>query len=451
MAKILQIDLTSLSEDKAKTYLTADITSGTILTVQSVNGFSGSVNILLGDIGQEDAEIIAIHSLAQASGTTLYLNSSVGKAHSINTPVYAIDWNQVEITHGTVSTTSGISSTLTYGTNILPDRVEMSYKDTSKTSGYYFIRFVDTVGSGYSDYSDAIPYGGFAYNTVWSIKDRALKKVNAKIDDIITHDFLNNCLWEARREFHKAPGKRPFRRKFNVDLGDVTTGSYSISLPNDVENPTSAENIYAVRIGQNIIVTGYDKKDFDRDYRDVAHTTLSSAYATADVYMVLTNSRDFDSSGSVYIESDTISYSANEVSTGSLTIDTAGTYDHTANSDVWQGISMGLPMNYIVLRNPGESAFIYFNAPFETAYNGQNIWSDYYRTLVPYDSDADELDEPDYDMYVHYLAYRIRKALSPDLNDQKDPDYLEWLIRKQNALQHEYLGTEISFYPNLPF
>lgn len=447
MAKNLTIDNSVLNKDKPKTYLTADITSGTILTVQGVNGFSGSINILIGEIGQEEAEIINIHNTAQASGTTLYVNSAVGKSHSVDTPVYAIDWNQFEITHAT--TVSGVKSTLTYGTSLKPNSKETLYKDTSKTSGYYFVRFVDTCGSGYSDYSDPIPYAGYPYNSVWSVKDRALKKVNAKIDDTITHDFLNNCLWEARREFHKAPGKRPFRRKFDVDLGDVTTGSFKIALPNDVENPTSSENIYGIRIGAGNVVNFYDKKDFDFDYEDRPHALLSTAYATADAYVILANSRDFSASGVITIETDTIDYSANDVANGSLTVSTGGIYDHTANSDVWQNVSMGLPTQFVVLQNPGESAFVYFNCPFATSYNNMNIWADYYRTLVPYDSDADELDEPDFDMYIHYLAYRIRKALNPSLIDQKDPDYLEWIIRKDNALKHEYLGAEISFYPDI--
>jgi hypothetical protein len=90
-----------------------------------------------------------------------------------------------------------------------------------------------------------------------------------------------------------------------------------------------------------------------------------------------------------------------------------------------------------------------FNCPIDTAYVDQNVWCDYYRTLVPYDSDADQLDEPDYDMYVHYLAYRIKKRLNPNLDEHKDSDFLEWQRRKQIALQNEYMGSDISFIPDI--
>jgi hypothetical protein len=445
--KNIYLNNTILNEDKKYTYLTVDFTSGTSLVAQNISGFGTGQVVLLGEIGQEEAEILQTSTATAPSGSTIYLQTAPTYAHSVDTKLYIIDWNQFELTHA--ATATGVKTTLTYGTVLQPDLKETIYKDTSKSSGYYFIRFVDTVGSAYSDYSDPIPYAGYPANTVWSIKNRALNKVDAKIDDKITNDFLNDCLWEARREFHKSPGKRPFRRVFGYDLGDVATGSYSIALPNNVENPTSSENIYGVRVGAGNEVVHYDKKDFDFDYENVAHTLLSSAYATADTYVVLANSRDFGGSGVITIESDTIEYSANEVSTGSLTVSDGGIYTHTANSDVWQNVSQGLPINFVTLKNPGESAFIYFNCPFETAYNDKNIWLDYYRTLVDYDSDADELDEPSPDMFMHYLAYRIKKRLNPSMDDQKDPDYLEWIIQKSNNLKNEYLGTEISFYPDL--
>ena len=450
MAKTLNIDITSLTDGKAKTYLAADVTSGTILNVQSVNGFSGSISVLIGEIGQEETEIVAIHASATASGTAVYLASNIGKSHSQDTPVYAIDWNQIEVTHASTSAaSSGINSTLSYGTNILPDRTKMSYKDTSKSSGWYFIRFVDTVGSGYSDYSDAIPYDGYPDNSVFSIKERALEKVGAEIDDNITHDFLNNSLWEARREYHQAPGKRPFRRKYNQDIGNVGTGNYRTPVPSDLEKPTSGENVYGIRIGAGKEVNYYDKKDYDFDYENVAHSVLLyDIGATSVTSFSVSNGRDFDASGAVQIENDTIDYTARSVSTGSFTVSLTGT-THTANADVWQGISFGLPTNFTVFQNPEESAYIYFSCPFDTAYVDQNIWCDYYRTLVPYDSDADVLDEPDYDMFVHYLAYRIKKKLNPSLDDQKDSDYLEWLLRKSNALKNEYLGTEVKFIPDI--
>lgn len=447
MSKKLDIENSVLTENASKTYIMSDLTSGTSVTVQSVSGFSTGKVVLVGEIGQEEAEILQTHNISSPSGTSLYLQNAPTYDHSVDTPIYLVDWNQIEITHA--ATASGVKSILSYGWTLTPDRQFTTYKDTSKTSGFYFIRFVDTVGSAYSDYSDPIPYAGYPDNTVWAIKDRALKKVDAKIDSNITHEFLNDCLWSARREYHQAPGKRPFRRVFDFDLGNVSNGAYRITAPNDLEKPTSGENIFGVRIGQNNVVNFYDKKKLDDDYRNVAHTVLSSAYSTGDAYVIVANARDFSNSGSVNLESDTVEYSAKELSTGSLTVSVDGIADHTANTDIWQNKSYGLPVNYTAFKNPSESAYIYFNCPFDTVYVGQNIWCDYYRTLVPFDSDADELDEPWADMYVDYLAYRIKKRLDPKLDEHKDSDFLEWQRKKQQALNDEYLGSEIRFVPDI--
>lgn len=447
MAKSLYIDNTVLSQDKKKTYLVADISSGTILSVQNTTGFEANKNVLIGELGQQEAEILQTHSTTSPTGGTIYLESAPTYSHSADTPITTIDWNQFEVTWA--ATSSGTKTTLSYGTALLPTRKETIYSDSSKTSGYYFIRFVDTVGSAYSDYSDPIPYAGYPMNTVWSIKNRALNKVDAKIDDLITNDWLDDCLWEARREYHQAPGKRPFRRIWNQDIGNVGTGDYRVVLPSDIEKPTSGENIFGVRIGQNNIVHFYDKKEWDDDFRDTAHSyLLYDIGATSVTSFSVANARDFDTSGNVQIEDDVIAYTARDVSSGSFTVALTGT-THTANADVWQGISFGLPTKYTIFQNPGESAYIYFNCPIDTAYVDQNIWCDYYRTLVAKDSDADELDEPDYDMYIHYLAYRIKKKQNPSLDEHKDSDFLEWQRRKQLALSNEYVGSRIQFIPDI--
>ncbi len=69
---------------------------------------------------------------------------------------------------------------------------------------------------------------------------------------------------------------------------------------------------------------------------------------------------------------------------------------------------------------------------------------------MPYDSDGDILDEPDFDCFVSYLAWRIKKRLKPDLDETKDSDFIEWMRRKQMALNNEYLGVTVRFYPNIP-
>src|SRR3990167_5896751 len=193
---------------------------------------------------------------------------------------------------------------MAYPQAINPSRDEDLFRETTKTSGFFFVRFNETVGSTNSDWSDAIPYAGYADKTVHEIKARALEMVNEKIDgEVISDEFLDRCLWEARREYHLSPGKRPFRRKYNVDIGNALTGSMRIELPADVEKPGTAENIYGVRIGTHADMQYYGKKEWDFDWRNKPRSTLDVPYTRGiSTSIWLANGRDFSGSPTIQVE-----------------------------------------------------------------------------------------------------------------------------------------------------
>ena len=98
--------------------------------------------------------------------------------------------------------------------------------------------------------------------------------------------------------------------------------------------------------------------------------------------------------------------------------------------------------------NPEGSAYIYFNCAIDSAYINQNIYADYYRTLVGYDSDADALDEPSYDFFVSYLKAKVKARRNRGGDLAKDSDYLLYQKGKMDALAKEYLSTEIRISPD---
>lgn len=459
MAKTLYTNLTELTKDKRFTFLNQDVVSGgTTIRIQNLAGFenpntsSGQI-VLLGEIGQEKAKLYRTSATAYPSTTynDITLQDSLIFDYPQDTKVTIVDFNRVETQWA--ATVNGTKATVAaYPNPITPDLPEMLFIESSATSGYFFQRFNNTLNNTNTDWSDAIPYAGYGDNTVFEIKRRALENVDEEIDGkLITHEFLDRSLWEARREFHQAPGKRPFRRRFNIDIGDALTGSYRIDLPTWVEKPHTAENIYGVRIGTEENMTYIDKKAWDEYYNGVAHSSLTAAYTVStsrDLYLV--NARDFDESGVVTVEGTPIEYSAKSNSGGTLRISTHGSYSVSAGSEVWQNATYGLPDKFTVFASPGGSAHIYFNRPIDTAYIDQNVYLDAYQTLSTKDSDADELDEPDYDMYVPYLSAKIKHKKNRGAGDiTADPDYKIFLSRKENALNNEYLATEIRIYPDI--
>lgn len=454
MPKTLYINNFPVTQDKKFTYLAAaaNATDNTISVVSTI-GFhslttsSGQI-LCIGEIGAERSEIIRTSQNTALSGQTVTLRQQLRFDHGPDKKVYIIDYDRIEPNSAT--TITGAKSTLVaYPIAIQADQKETLFYDTTLASGFYFFRYNNTIESVNSDWSDAVPFVGFGDNTVLKIKERALNAVGAEIDEIITHAFLNEKLWEARREYHNSPGKRPFRRKFNEDIGNVATGIYRIALPPNVQKPFTADNVYGVRIGTKENMKYIDKKTWDDFWVGIAHSTITVDYATNSRDLYLANARDFRSSGVVSLEQTNVEYSARSISGGTLRISVQGSYAVSAGADVWQDVTYGLPDRFTVFGDVAGSAFIYFNRPIDTAYVDQNIWSDYYQTLPTYDSDADELDEPEFDMYVRWLSWCIKKRKDSSLKAEEDDDFREWQRKKQESLAKEQLSTDIYISPNI--
>lgn len=456
--KILFVNNTDLNRDKRFSFLSEDVVStGTTFRVQSILGFeslgtsSGQI-VLIGEIGGERSEILRTSSTTSPGATykEIALKDAMQFDHPQDTKVYILDWNRAEVQWA--QTTTGSKSTLfAYPLQIQPDKYETDIKDTSQTSGFYFIRFNETIGNTNSDWSDPIPYAGYDDNMVFAIKKRALDELGEVVDGkVITHEFLNQSLWEARREYHNAPGKRPFRRKYNFVAGVSLTGSYRIELPSDLERPESGDNLYGVRVGTNQNMQYYDKKEWDFDYLSRPHSTLDLPYTLGvSTSIWLANGRDFSASGAVSVEGTNISYTKVSGSQNSLTITAHGSWSASGGSDAWQNISYGLPYKFTVFADPAGSSYAYFNMPLDTAYVNQNIYLDYYRTLVGYDSDADVLDEPEYDMYVDYLKAKIKHRKERGNSDiTQDSNFKLWQAKKTSSLSNEHLGANIRMRPD---
>ena len=478
--KILRVDNTDLPRDRRFTYLTEDVVAaGSTIRVQSIIGFesvstsSGQV-LLIGEVDNERTEVIRTTN-ASANGypsqtyKEIALRDVLRFDHPQDTKVAIIDWDRIEFNYA--ASVTGTKTTISaYPLGITPDQKETLFRDTTEpanrlsgapATAFYFARYNNTIDGRNSDFSDATYGTGYDDNSVFSIKKRAIDELGEEIDGkTITHEFLNQSLWEARREYHEAPGKRPFRRKFGAILGSsALTGSFRVELPTDVERPWTAENIYGVRIGTSPDFTYYDKKEFDFDYRNKPHSTTELPYVyNTSTSIWLANGRDFDKSATINIEGINIGVTRYEYSlTGNSLFNSLRIYSHptgaystSAGSDAWQNISLGLPDKFTVFADPGGSSYIYFNRPIDTAYVNQNIYVDYYRTLLGFNSDADVLDEPNYDMFVNFLKAKVKDRRVKGTGDiTQDSDFKVWLSKKAESLSRETISTDLNIKPGI--
>lgn len=181
---LFKADNRVLVKDREKTYLTATAdAAGTTLTVRAVdsNAWADDDYIIVGEIGAENAEVMQVNG-AVSDGTSLIVDAggsgSLRYNHSINEPVYRIDFNQVEFSQNSTDTTTGVGVLAT--NEIQPDELFTRYEDTSNTTGFGFVRFKNATTSGFSAYSDGIPYAGQSA--------KSLAKIRRKVRSLLRED-----------------------------------------------------------------------------------------------------------------------------------------------------------------------------------------------------------------------------------------------------------------------
>lgn len=435
-----------------RTYLEADEVSGQ--TELSANGTDFSIGqyCFIGQPGTEKSEIIRLHAATAPTATVITLASATAFSHERGTMITFIPYNQIVVSR---STDDGVTYSALSGVDIKPDS-DFTYiqRAADAATDYYKFRFYNSSDATYSDYSDAQIASGYADNSVASIKRRALDDLGEKITDLITDGFLNDSLWEARRELDQNPmvSKWSFRTSFNTDLGNIVPGTWRIAVPTDLRDKNTNKNILGIRIGKDKNQLSYQQfNDFMLNYENCGHTTLSGAVADTDVTITLASSGDFDESGSIYVAAqsvlgivDSVDYTANNLSTNVLSgVTGIATGGFASGTDVWQEITFGEPQSFTIFEG-----YIYFDVPFEDDMAGQNIWIDYYKTMPVYNSDADILDEPEYDLFVNYLKWKIKyKKSNGTLSPQKDTDFQLWEKRKNDLISKEVTGQYIQFIP----
>lgn len=203
----------SLTENREKTYLTAAAAAaGTALTVASTDLVPAGTSsdtwadndyVLVGEFGEEGSEIMQM-SAAVTSATSLSIDrqgqaGGLKHSHPIGTPVYRLDYNQVEFSRSATNDTSGVAVLTTI--RIQPDDLFTRYEDTSNIIGYGFVRFKNEASSAYSSYSDGVNYEtGEASSsrdpkTLYAIRKKVrqlLDEEDGKLTDQIIDDGIND-------------------------------------------------------------------------------------------------------------------------------------------------------------------------------------------------------------------------------------------------------------------
>lgn len=325
-----------LIKDRENTFLTASVVAaGTTLTVKAVdaNAWADDDYIIIGEIGSKTAEILRIAATV-TDGTSLTITQTAkgiadsGGArfnHSINEPVYRIDYNKVEFSRNVTETNPLVTTPTVLATNELQvDDEYTRYEDSTNSTGYGFVRFNN--GTAYSSYSDATPYAGYTAKSLGRIIKLVRRRLgNPPISQIDDEDIIEEANSKQRDIAHERLWT--FYETTRSDSIVAYQGDYAI----DDDIPPA--KVYTVMVDSEPLVklnrARFDMLHFDSNTTgDPTHTviwgnviklyplpttaasstTLNGALTATAVSITLTSISNFRAPGRALIDSEVISY-----------------------------------------------------------------------------------------------------------------------------------------------
>jgi hypothetical protein len=193
----------NLTEGATKTSLAYSEVAGTgVLRWKNPNGFSASWAVQVGETGQEQTEIVLLGA-STPSGTAGTLTANSLYEHPVDTPLYAIKYDQVVFERST-SGTAGTATPITDGTiNIQPDQEFTIFDDTSGTPTYaYKTMFRNSVLTVNSIESDWITSTGYSQYSLAKMRQRIKDKLwdASFVTDEQVNDWINEYQELMRNE-----------------------------------------------------------------------------------------------------------------------------------------------------------------------------------------------------------------------------------------------------------
>lgn len=253
------------------------------------------------------------------------------------------------------------------------------------------------------------------------------------LSDSFAFGEMNNCQYETLRELKRWS----FMQNINANLGASTTGGWLIAVPIDLDDQNTNKSVYNFRIGTESNMTWVDHEKWDELLESIAYTTLAAPILIGATTITLTNSADFLSpSGSIIVGANTYSYTANNTTTGVLTV-AATTTQNSNGSAVFQGSALGEPEYWTTY-----GGNVYHYPAVDSTLGGKNYYMDYYKSLTQIVNDTDVIVIPDPVLVQYYLEWKFLKKLNNGEDTQASTAAQQNYLNRQTKLKtKEVLGT----------
>mgnify|MGYP001560049047 CR=1 FL=1 len=295
------------------TNLTASVAAGGVtLTVADNAGYSNTDPqdlLFLEGYGIETAEITRLNG-AITAGTSLTVQTLIF-AHGIDTSVSKILFNRIEIRGGTTAAiAASASGTIVQfaGSNDTPINVTGEHTDfvvTGTTFAFYSARFYNSLATTayYSAFSGGVAATDFTPRMVGFITRNAFKNIGEVFGPPKwTPDWVYDQIYLGELDVAKELKRWSWLYTYDSDLGNLTTGQRRIALPSDIEDDRTLKSLLGMRIEDDINLDLMDWTEYQTVMQNVSYTTVGTAGAVADTTLTLTDSRDFDTTGSILVQ-----------------------------------------------------------------------------------------------------------------------------------------------------
>lgn len=201
--------------ESESTYLTADYSTGTSLTVAYNAVFSDNDFIVIGVPGNEKTEAIDVSGSVGA--VTLTISAALSFSHPSGTPVFRSEFNRIEVSGNTGSGWSVLDTI-----DIQWDKQETLFIHQGGNDSYsYRFRLFNSASNNYSEYSPTIAGSGFAKNQLGFRVAKIRKEINDPNGDLIKTEKLIDLYDEAKDIIVAMRNDWYFWRK--TDEGTITT------------------------------------------------------------------------------------------------------------------------------------------------------------------------------------------------------------------------------------
>jgi hypothetical protein len=462
----IQANIMDLLQEADQLILDADATAGvSTITVQSILGVAINKILLFRDPGSEFAEIVATHAVTAPSGNTVTLASALVESHPAGTVVYIIPANQVRFYHATTEVDANSDdstlSALAAAQSIDPTSINNHYDDSTQTSGFYFYRFIDSINSINSLYSDPIPWNirelQFAVDEVGYILEFVKNKVGFEWSDKFSKSMayaeINACL-----SFIDGKQLRwPNHFVNNYVLGQTSRGVFEFTLPTNIYDNDTNKSILNMKFGDSTRpLIWKDEKEFDAIMGEAVRSTVRTIASIGGVTLAIANSYDFDDAGTVHLftsnTDDAVTYTGvtRSATAGVLTgVPASGDGSiaaaHAVGINVWQNHSEGEPL-YFTIAN---GVLRIWPLPNSTWIN-KNLLMDYWTVATQVNSESDTIEAQRYDMVKHWLLWQARAYTQ---NNGKasltDDDYVMFRDILSDSIRRKQSGQKFKMKPKI--